>query len=160
MRRLLFAAAVSGALLVALVGGGLAVAKDGKGSANARALLSGYQETPSISTVAKGEFRAKIDKASSTITYTLRYAGIEGGAVSAAHIHFAQRHVAGGVSAFLCGGGDKPACPSPGGTVSGTIDAADVIGPTGQGIAPGQIAELIRAMRAGATYANVHGRDD
>jgi hypothetical protein len=31
-----------------------------------------------------------------------------------------------------------------------------VIGPTGQGIAPGEFAELVRAIRAGATYANVH----
>jgi len=33
---------------------------------------------------------------------------------------------------------------------------ADVIGPAGQGIKPGEYAELLRAIRAGATYANVH----
>jgi hypothetical protein len=33
---------------------------------------------------------------------------------------------------------------------------ADVVGPTGQGIAPGEFAELVRAMRNGATYVNVH----
>ena len=31
-----------------------------------------------------------------------------------------------------------------------------MVGPTGQGIAPGEYAELLRAIRAGATYANVH----
>jgi len=31
-----------------------------------------------------------------------------------------------------------------------------VIGPTDKGIAAGEFAELIRAMRNGATYANVH----
>ena len=31
-----------------------------------------------------------------------------------------------------------------------------MIGPTGQGIDPGQYGELLRAIRAGATYANVH----
>ena len=31
-----------------------------------------------------------------------------------------------------------------------------MIGPSGQGIAPGEYAELLRAIRAGATYANVH----
>jgi hypothetical protein len=31
-----------------------------------------------------------------------------------------------------------------------------VIGPDAQGIAPGEFAELVRAMRAGVTYANVH----
>ena len=36
------------------------------------------------------------------------------------------------------------------------IDATDVIGPEAQGIEPGAFAELIAAMRAGHTYANVH----
>jgi hypothetical protein len=40
--------------------------------------------------------------------------------------------------------------------VQGTLHAADVIGPAAQGIDPGQFGELVRAIRAGATYANVH----
>ena len=72
-----------------------------------------------------------------------------------AHVHFGNRSIAGGISAFLCGGGSKPRCPQFG-TVTGTITAADVIGPATQGIEAGAIAELIRAMRAGETYANVH----
>jgi len=40
--------------------------------------------------------------------------------------------------------------------VTGVIDAADVIGPAGQGIAPGEFNELVRAIRSGNTYANVH----
>ena len=90
-----------------------------------------------------------------TISYTLSYSAMES-TVTQAHIHFAQQHVGGGVIAFLCGGGDKPACPATTGTVTGTIDPADVIGPVSQGIAPGEFAELVRAMRAGVTYANVH----
>ena len=31
-----------------------------------------------------------------------------------------------------------------------------MIGPSGQGIAAGQFAELVAAIRAGAVYANVH----
>ena len=31
-----------------------------------------------------------------------------------------------------------------------------LIGPEHQGIDPGQFGELVRAIRAGATYANVH----
>jgi len=153
MRKLFFAAVVGGSLLVALAGGSLALAKNDKGG-KARATLSGYEETPSVSTVAKGKFRAEID--GDSIDYRLTYTGIEGGTTLAAHIHFGQRHTAGGVSAFLCGGGDKPACPTPGGTVEGTIDAADVVGPAGQGILAGQLNELVRAIRAGATYVNVH----
>jgi hypothetical protein len=36
------------------------------------------------------------------------------------------------------------------------VTAADVIGPNGQGIAPGEFAEVLAAMREGVTYANVH----
>jgi CHRD domain len=57
---------------------------------------------------------------------------------------------------FLCGGGGKPACPNTPGTVTGTVNASDIIGPSGQGVAPGEFLEAIRAMRAGAAYANVH----
>jgi len=31
-----------------------------------------------------------------------------------------------------------------------------VVGPAGQGIAPGELDEFIRAIRAGVTYVNVH----
>ena len=72
-----------------------------------------------------------------------------------AHIHFGQRSVNGGVAAFLCGGGSKPACPQSG-TVTGTIVPTDVIGPVGQGIAAGEFDELVAAIRAGRAYANVH----
>jgi hypothetical protein len=30
------------------------------------------------------------------------------------------------------------------------------VGPTGQGIAAGEFAELVRAIKAGRTYVNVH----
>jgi hypothetical protein len=40
--------------------------------------------------------------------------------------------------------------------VTGSIVASEVIGPAGQGIAPGEFAELLAAMRSGAAYANVH----
>jgi hypothetical protein len=40
--------------------------------------------------------------------------------------------------------------------ITATIDASDVIGPTGQGIGAAEFAELLAAIRAGAAYANVH----
>ena len=40
--------------------------------------------------------------------------------------------------------------------MTGTLTAANVVGPAGQGIAAGEFGELIRAIRAGKTYANVH----
>jgi hypothetical protein len=152
-RRIQLAAAVAIVAIVSVVAT-TALAGDG---GNARADLDGYQElspTSSVSTVGNGEFKAKIR--SQQIQYELRYRDLEGGAVLFAHIHFGQRATNGGVSAFLCGGGGKPPCPPSPATVTGTIVPTDVVGPAAQGIAPAQFDELVRAMRAGATYANVH----
>jgi hypothetical protein len=121
-----------------------------------RAEMNGYQEPPSISTTGEGSFTASIDDESRTITYELSYSGLEGTTTIQAHIHLGQRSVNGGVSTFLCGGGDKPPCPQTSGTVEGIIDAADVTGPVAQGIAAGEFEELVQAIRAGHTYANVH----
>jgi len=118
------------------------------------ASLDGYQEVPTLSSPASGEFDARLTQ-NGTIEYELTYSGF-GTVVSASHIHLGRPGTTGGVSAFLCGGGDKPACPQPSGTVTGTIDPADVIGPVAQGIAAGEFEELLAAMRAGATYVNVH----
>lgn len=128
----------------------------GKGGKNFKGSLTGFQEVPSESTPGNGDIRLRI--AGNEIRYRLHYEDFEAAelATTAAHIHFGQVGVSGGVSAFLCGGGGKPACTFPEGTFEGVIVAADVVGPAGQGIAPGEIAELIRAIRKGYTYANVH----
>jgi len=117
--------------------------------------LSGYEETPAVSSAGSGEFTATVDDENQTIHYTLSFANLNSN-VLFAHVHFGQRGVAGGVAAFLCGGGTKPAPCVPGTTITGTITPADVIGPTGQGIAPGEWNELVAAIRAGVAYANVH----
>jgi len=124
------------------------------------ASLTGYEETPAtISTPANGSFTATIDEAADppTIHYTLTISPLTG-SVLFAHVHFGARGTSGGVAAFLCGGGSKTTtpCPQAGGTVTGTITPADVIGPTLQGIAPGEWDELVAAIRAGVAYANVH----
>jgi CHRD domain len=136
------------------------VALGGGSNSHFRASLDGYQEVPSKSTVARGTFRARFDDG--VIKYTLSYRNLETPALFA-HIHFAQRHVNGGVIAFLCGGGDKPDCPATTGTVRGVIGADDIVGPgpsmtpgADQGIEPGSLREALRALRAGAVYANLH----
>ena len=130
-------------------------------------LLTGYQEVPSVSTTGTGDFNARISNDGSRIDWELSYADLEG-AVQQAHIHFGQKGVNGGISVFLCTNlGNGPAgtqpCPAPPATISGTILAADVspnIPATAaartQGINTGEIDELIKAIRAGATYVNVH----
>ena len=129
----------------------------GNGGMTFSAKLTGFDETPSESTPGRGTFRARIVNGD-TIHYTLHYQGFEAaeGVTLFSHIHFGQPGVAGGVAAFLCGGGTKPACTPTEGTFEGDIVASDVVGPTGQGIDPGQMDELLTAMRKGYTYANVH----
>lgn len=138
------------------------------GGSTFKATLTGYEEaTPlSLSTSATGTFKATLNSAGDQLSYTLSYTGpfdtdAAGGTVTQSHIHFGEPAMNGGISAFLCtnlgnGPAGTPACPTPNGTVSGTISAAQVIGPTGQGIQPGEFSELVRALRAGAAYANVH----
>ncbi len=141
------------ALIVAGLAGQAAADRSGR---TLRASLSGLNEVPSVSSTGRGQFLARFADDGGAIDYTLTYADLEGTTTLAAHIHLGQRAVNGGVSAFLCGGGGKPDCPPVSGSVSGTIVAADVVGPAGQGIAAGELAELVAAIRHGATYANVH----
>ncbi len=147
MRKLLFIVA-GGGLLLALA----APVVMGDSHNKFEATLNGYMEVPSISTTARGSFRLEVKP--SSLTYRLSFRDLSAAPLFA-HIHFARPDVNGAVAAFLCGGGGKPACPASG-TISGTIVPADVVGPAGQGIAPGEFAELVRAIRNGATYANVH----
>lgn len=74
----------------------------------------------------------------------------------AAHIHFGHPTDNGGILVFLCGGNDKPACALRGGTVRGTIRAADVLAIPEQGVAAGDGSALLRIIRAGLAYVNVH----
>jgi hypothetical protein len=91
-----------------------------------------------------------------SLAVQLTYNPLEGGAVVAAHIHVAREFVNGGIVIHLCGSGGKPACPTPSGQVTATVTAADVVDLPAQGIPAGGLAEVITAMRRGATYVNVH----
>ena len=119
-----------------------------------RARLLGFNEVPAVSSTGRGRFSAEI--VGDTIVWRLSYEGLEGTTTTAAHVHLGQKDVNGGVSFFLCSGTGQPVCTPGSGSFSGTATAADILGPTAQGIAPGEMAEVIRAMRAGKTYANVH----
>lgn len=125
-----------------------------------RAVLEGTQEVPALSTDGRGSFRARIVQGGSAIHYELIYADLEG-TVTQAHIHIGQKGVNGGIAAFLCSNlGNGPAgtqaCPAAPARITGVIAAADVIGPSAQGIAAGELDEVIEALREGVAYANVH----
>jgi CHRD domain len=152
--------AVVGLLVAASATGSAAVAggdSSGDGINAVQVRLTGYEEDPNVlSTTGVGHFRALIS--GDEISYQLSYANLEG-AVAQAHIHFGGSAQSGGISVFLCtnlGNAPAQACPAAPATITGTITAADVIGPTGQGIAAGEFGELVAAIRAGKTYVNVH----
>jgi len=138
-----------------------------QGFVNIRELLTGFEEVPSVSTRANGQFNARIAKDGRAIDWELSYSDLEG-AVQQSHIHIGNAGVNGGISVFLCTNlGNGPlgtqSCPPPPAVISGRIFAADVspnIAATAaartQGLNTGEIEELVAAMRAGATYVNVH----
>ena len=131
---------------------------------NFGARLRGLEEVPSISTLAQGFFLGTLNPAGTALDYSLVYFDLQG-AVQQAHIHIGQAGVNGGVVLFFCTNltppanvPTPPACPSAPGinTVSGTLTSANVVTVAAQGIAAGEFSEIIRAMRAGNSYANVH----
>jgi CHRD domain len=159
---------VSTAVAVLFLAASAAAAESPDSRSHFKADLIGFQENPSLSTTGRGHVELRIDDEAQTIQFELSYDDLEGvgttpfvtnGTVLFAHIHVGARGVNGGVAVFFCGGGGKPACPTPSGTVTGTMAATDIVGPAAQGINPGEptaFEELVKAIRAGFAYANVH----
>jgi hypothetical protein len=140
----------------------LATSAEAARSRKASATLVGIEEVPAISTPAGGSFEATLNSAETQLTYTVTYANLRG-AVLQSHIHFAQKGVSGGIMVFLCtnlanGPVGTPTCPTTGSplTVSGTVDSSDVVGPASQGIGATDFAALVKAIKGGTAYANVH----
>ena len=150
---------VAAAALVAVFAAAPVMAGDSFG-----ARLRGFEEVPAISSGGQGFLFASLNEAGNTLTYSLVYFGLQGN-VTQAHIHIGQPGVNGGIVLFFCtnlappaGVPMPPPCPNTAGQnfVSGTLTAANVITQTGQGIAAGEFSEVINAMQALASYANVH----
>lgn len=154
--------AVLGAVLVGALAS-FAVAQSGGQRFNADR-LRGTFEIPAVSTVARGEFEARLINPTE-LRYELTYSGLEGN-VTQAHIHFGQSFANGGIVAWLCetATNNSPTLDTPcpqtatgATTVTGTITPAQITASGGaQRIAAGEFAEVLAAMRAGLSYANVH----
>ena len=122
---------------------------------------------------ASGELLLEIDEAAGTIDYDLTYDSLEG-IVTQAHIHVGQKDVAGGIALWLCKvtgntpptepasaavNALTPVCPGPNsGNVSGTLTAANMVGPAGQAVPANAagFADVLTAIRKGKAYGNVH----
>ncbi|HEX6686199.1 MAG TPA: CHRD domain-containing protein [Candidatus Limnocylindrales bacterium] len=146
--------------ILATTASGAAMA-DNDDSGTHRVRLSGYQEDPLVlSTTGNGRFRLQVNERSEEVSYSLSYSDLEGDVLQA-HIHLGGRSQSGGIMVFLCTNlGNGPAgtqpCPAAPGEITGTIVAANIIGPAGQGITAGEFREFISAVRTGVTYVNVH----
>jgi hypothetical protein len=164
--------------ILALVAAPLAASdKDRDEEQRVRTHLAGYNETPqTINSAGSGEFKAKISSDGTTIQYELTYRDLSSNILQS-HIHFGRPATTGGIVLFLCTNLTPPAnvptpqaCPttSPA-TISGTLTAADVIPLpvncpgtppvcSGQAIDSGAagFAEMLKAIREGAAYVNVH----
>jgi hypothetical protein len=167
-RRVLPLIAVPGLALI-VIGG--VTADDGRGRHDNRAFaeLKPTEEVPAISSTGRGRFKATIDVENQTISYELSYDALQA-APSQAHIHIGQRRVNGGISVFLCGNPpavpaapvpQPPACPPAPATITGVLTAANIVGPTAQGIEPtsdtvNEFEELAAMLRQELAYANVH----
>jgi hypothetical protein len=145
------------------------------------AKLRGLNETPIVVSGATGHVTVTISADEKSISYELSYSGLEGSvgtgkSVLFAHIHVGRPTVTGGVSVFFCGQpptttattGPHQICPAAAGpgtpnpAVTGTLTAADITGPAPQGVDPtnpngeDSFARLVKAIKSGLTYANVH----
>jgi hypothetical protein len=117
--------------------------------------LKGRNEVPLTLSAARGDLRLTISDDESSVHFVLRYTGLQT-PVLFAHIHVGQRNVNGGVTVFFCGGGGRDACPEEAGTVEGDFTADNVIGLASQQLDANDLSKVLKAIRRGETYANVH----
>ena len=118
------------------------------------AKLIGSREVPPVNTAGTADFQ--MTNQNGNITFSLNFSGLSS-SLTLAHLHFAPTKVSGGVMIFLCGGGGQPDCPAvTEGTITGTITAANVTGPTTQGIDVGDLDSALEAVRAQLSYVNMH----
>ena len=162
MSKLALRGLVLGTVIALLGVASYAIAGGGSEELQRTIALTGYEETPDISTVATGEFTARLNDDGTSLHYKLRYSGLEG-TVTQAHVHFGRgaqrRHL---VLPLRDRGQASPLRParrparrvgrSGPSRVSST--PTDVIGLATQGIEPGgprqgDFAEILAAMRAG-----------
>jgi hypothetical protein len=121
------------------------------------AKLRAGNETPAtLGTVGSGIWGGQLDAAEGSLAFELHYSGLEGGAVAAAHLHLGQPGTTGGVIVHICGTGGTSPCPAPPGVVTGVMTASSVVAIAAQGVPAGDFARLVRALRRGDIYVNVH----
>ena len=132
-----------------------------------RAVLAGFNEvgalnaeTGAILSQGSGTLDLRLNENTQTLTFTLKFQNL-GSAVTQSHVHFGKIHTPGGVMVFFCSNlatapsGTQP-CPASGGTVTGTLTAADVQAIAGQNVPAGDFNAVAAALMSDTAYVNVH----
>jgi len=124
------------------------------------ATFAGFNETPlAILSEGAAHLTLKLDRAAQTVWFELTYSGLSA-PVTQSHIHFGKVHVTGSVMVFFCSNVGGPAgvqaCPANGGTVTGTITAANILGIATQHVTAGDFDALTDALASNTAYANIH----
>ncbi len=117
------------------------------------AILSGHEEVPPRPSRGRGVAFFRLSQDGTQLEYKLIVANIRN--VTASHIHVAAPGVNGPVVAFLAGPFEPGGGRFSGVLATGTITAADLVGP----LKDHPFSDLIAAMEAGDTYVNVHTDD-
>jgi hypothetical protein len=157
--------AMLGALLTGLMVAPAAMA--GPHIEEFHAVFSGFNEVGSLNaetgavlSPGRATLELQLNRADQTLSFVLKYSGL-GTAVTQSHIHFGKVHTPGGVMVFFCANtatapaGTQP-CPANAGTVTGTLSAANVLGPGAQGVPAGDFQAIVDALESDTTYANIH----
>ena len=133
-----------------------------------RANLVGSQETPlPVTTAATGTITPTFSADLARIDYQLVTVGPFTSNVRFAHIHIGPVGVTGSVVLFFCTNDPPPAgvpapqaCPTAGGTISGSLTAADFIPSAASAVTAGTgastFADAVTQIFTGNAYANVH----
>jgi hypothetical protein len=117
------------------------------------ARLRGTSEVPSRTTTAKGTVTFRLNRAGTSLTFTIKISGIRN--VVAAHLHLGKATVNGPVVAHLYGPQSPGGGPRSGTLASGTIKARHLMG----SLQGKSIKTLVNAIKKGKVYVNVHTDD-
>ena len=119
------------------------------GKGNFGAKLSGNEVVPTVTTPATGKAEFKLAKDGKDLTYKLTVTDIEN--VTAAHIHLGKKGKNGGPLAGLFAG------PKKDGKFTGVLAEGVITGKDLMGNLKGKpLAALVKLIKAGDTYVNVH----
>ena len=128
------------------------------------ATLNASQEVPTTGSAATGTITLNFSGDHSQINYTLVTVGPFSSPVTQAHIHIQATGVNGAIVLFFCTNLAPPAnvptpqpCPTAGGTISGTLTAADFIpAPAAAPLGVTDFNSALAQILSGDAYANVH----